>query len=282
MTRIHVLSGLNAGASVDTDEPVVTIGSDAEQCALVLLDAAVAPRHLAVHCEPGSPPELRPLDSGVVVVENHGPLEGPMPLTGPTCVRIGHTDLLIRPDSFDDPAGAESASWDMDASSTGDAAKTARAPGALIACAAIGCAAVLWALVSLISTPATADPRRAESPQRGSTLRSPPPSPPSLTHDRGLEAAPPLRTHDRGGSVLLESAVAAPPADVLPATAAPLPTRHTFARLTDGPSGPYLETKQGDRYPLAASEDEGYAIRWASDEEIHLRRNGQSIVVKIE
>lgn len=277
MTSINVLTGPNAGGSLDTDAQDVTIGSDPDQCDLVLLDPSVLPRHMTVHTDEAGFTELRPIEFAIVTVENQGVLQGPMRLSGPVCVTVGDTELLIRPSASDRIAASEPDTQEADETPQPDSPRTARPRTLMIAGCAVGCVAVLWTLLSVISTPATADPRRVPSTARSAGVGDPiKPLLRTESHEGGLDSVSSVRSHDRGGSVLLETPAAPPPA------AAAGPSRRTLSKLADGPAGPYLETQQGDRYPLSSPEGEGYSIHWQSDDEIILRRGSQSITVRIE
>jgi hypothetical protein len=276
VTSINVLTGPNAGGRLDTDAQDVTIGSDPEQCDLVLLDPSVLPRHMTVHTDEAGFTELRPIEFAIVTVENQGVLQGPMRLSGPVCVRAGDTELLIRPSASDRIAASEPDIQEADETPQPDSPRTTRSRTLMIAGCAVGCVALLWTLLSVMSTSPTADSSRVPATARSAGGGEPIKPLRTESHEGGLDNIPSVRSYDRGGSVLLETPAAPPPA------AAPGPSRRTLSKLADGPAGPYLETQQGDRYPLSSPEGEGYSIHWQSDDEIILRRGSQSITVRIE
>ncbi|MFM1990952.1 MAG: Inner rane component of cytoplasmic domain [Pseudomonadota bacterium] len=274
--RINVLAGPNAGASLERDAEVVTIGSDPGQCDLVLLDPAVAPRHLSIHVGPDGRHELRPIDSAEVVIDAQHTLQAPMTFVGPICARVGDTELLLRPRVSVRADDTGSDAPDPEGSETPRPARPRRIPMLLIGCTATGCVTLTWAVLSLMSAPATADPRRLSAPVTVSAPGTVPTTRGTVSHDQGLARRPALLAHDRAGSVLMET-----PSEPTPAPP-PAPVRRTLSKLADGPAGPYLETQQGDRYPLSAADGDGFALHWQSHDEIVLRRNGQSIQVRIE
>jgi hypothetical protein len=276
VTCIHVLSGPNSGGSLDTDAREVTIGSDPSLCDLVLLDPSVSPRHLSVHIDEDGFTEIRPINSALVYVETAGLLQSSIRLQGAVFLKAGDIELLIRPRGFDRVPASEPVAQGDGGNKDTEQPRVTPLRALMIGCCVLGCLVLFWELLSVMSTPAIADSRRTPESTRetvpGDTQRPPHFAGP----DRQTESGPSLRANERGGSVLLETPVAPKPAAV------PAPTQRTFARMVDGPAGPYLETNQGDKFPLSASESEGYTIHWRSDNEIVLRREGQSVLVKIE
>jgi hypothetical protein len=276
VTSIHVLSGPNSGGSLVTDARDVTVGSDPGLCDLVLLDPSVSPRHLTVHIDETGFTEIRPIDSAPVYIETVGVVLSSMRLQGAVFLKAGDIELLIRPRGFEGAPASDQVAQDAGGTQDTEQPRVTRLRTLMIGCCVLGCLVLFWELLSVMSTPAVADSRRTPVSTRETAPSDTPRPLHSAGFDRELENGPSLRTNERGGSVLFETPVAPKPAAV------PAPTQRTFSRMVDGPAGPYLETNQGDKFPLSASESDGYTIHWRSDNEIMLRREGQSVLVKIE
>lgn len=98
MTHLHlrVLSGRNAGASMQCQQPTLRIGADPQQNDLVLLDPQVLPQHLQIHTDAAGRVLVTAAPGASVLLQGEALAAGTSQvLPATTLLVLGQTELLL-------------------------------------------------------------------------------------------------------------------------------------------------------------------------------------------
>lgn len=273
LLRLRVLSGPNAGASMEVRQQTLRIGSDPQQNDLILLDPSVQPHHLQIHVDEAHQVTVTAAQDATLQINDETFSAGQTcVLPEAAVVRVGQSELLVDcsdqllpgPLQTDPMAQPHTQEPTTEAPALPPKPRYWRMLGAAAATMGMLLAGALMHDSTLLQLGKTQP--AARSAQVDATR--------PLLWDPLLQTRPTTPATQGLGTVLYETRKAAPS----PPAAAKTPQRLLLARVVATRDGPQmLETTSGQEYTLSTDPLRGYELFLASANRMVLHK-GQEVV----